>query len=194
MKIYKTDNKGEKELPMTSTHLSRVQCMTIFQSKTLYTFCIHKSNEHLYLWSKLSRCKQRDFKILSAQYMYTVLLANFTKKKKQLKASEKLIFPPMLMICLYVPGILSIEGVQSLGFALNLEASPPVGGYSIVSVDGHRFVKSVRWYRRLLRGTVDTKQHFINSAVHRFEKQNNLISLCWSTVTCNITSSFVSMV
>lgn len=106
-----------------------------------------------------------------------VLLANFTKKK-QLKASEKLIFPPMLMICLYVPGILSIEGVQSLGFALNLEASPPVGGDSIVSVDGHRFVKSVRWYRRLLRGTVDTKQHFINSAVHRFEKQNNLFSLC----------------
>lgn len=97
---------------------------------------------------------------------------------KKLKASEKLIFPPMLMICLYVPGILSIEGVQSLGFALNLEASPPVGGDSIVSVDGHRFVKSVRWYRRLLRGTVDTKQHFINSAVHRFEKQNNLISLC----------------
>lgn len=99
-------------------------------------------------------------------------------KKKKLKASEKLIFPPMLMICLYVPGILSIEGVQSLGFALNLEASPPVGGDSIVSVDGHRFVKSVRWYRRLLRGTVDTKQHFINSVVHRFEKQNNLISLC----------------
>lgn len=84
----------------------------------------------------------------------------------------------MLMICLYLPGILSIEGVQSLGFALNLEASPPVSGDSIVSVDGHRFVKSVRWYRRLLRGTVDTKQHFINSAVHRFEKQNNLISLC----------------
>lgn len=100
----------------------------------------------------------------------------------------------MLLICLYAPGILSIEGVQSLGFALNLEASPPIGGDSIVSVDGHRFVKSVRWYRRLLRGTVDTKQHFINSAVHRFEKQNNLISLCWSTIACNITASFVSMV
>lgn len=108
----------------------------------------------------------------------TCTSCKFYEKKKQLKASEKLIFPPMLMVCLYVPGILSIEGVQSLGFALNLEASPPVGGDSIVSVNGHRFVKSVRWYRRLLRGTVDTKQHFINSAVHRFEKQNNLISLC----------------
>lgn len=113
---------------------------------------------------------------------------------KKLKASEKLIFPPMLMICLYVPGILSIEGVQSLGFALNLEASPPVSGDSIVSVNGHRFVKSVCWYRRLLRGTVDTKQHFINSVVHRFEKQNNLpvISLCCSTVACNITSFCVN--
>lgn len=158
-----------------------------FQSKT---FCIHKSNGHLSLWSKLSRCKQRDFKILSAQYMYFLQILH----TKKLKASEKLIFPPMLMICLYLPGILSIEGVQSLGFALNLEASPPVSGDSIVSVDGHRFVKSVRWYRRLLRGTVDTKQLFINSAVHRFEKQNNLISLCWSTVACNITASFVSMV
>lgn len=160
-----------------------------FQSKTLYTFCIHKSNGHLSLWSKLSRCKQRDFKILSAQHMYFLQIL-----PKKLKASEKLIFQTMLLICLYAPGILSIEGVQSLGFALNLEASPPVGGDSIVSVDGHRFVKSVRWYRRLLRGTIDTKQHFINSAIHRFEKQYNLISLCWSTVACNITSSFVSMV
>lgn len=78
----------------------------------------------------------------------------------------------MPLISLYTPGILSIEGVQSLGFALDLEASPPVGRDSIVSVDGHRFVKSVRRYRRLLRRTVDTKRHFINSAVYRFEKQN----------------------
>lgn len=99
----------------------------------------------------------------------------------------------MPLISLYTPGILSIEGVQSLGFALDLEASPPVGRDSIVSVDGHRFVKSVRWYRRLLRGTVDTKRHFINSAVYRFEKTKQ-ISLYRSIVACNITSSFVSMV
>lgn len=37
MKIYKTDNKGEKELPKTSTHLSNVQGMTIFKAK-LFAF------------------------------------------------------------------------------------------------------------------------------------------------------------
>lgn len=146
--------------------------MTIFKAK-LFAF-INQMNIYPYEvnFPDASRETLKSYQHSICMYFLQIL------HTKKLKASEKLIFPPMLMICLYVPGILSIEGVQSLGFALNLEASPPVGGDSIVSVDGHRFVKSVRWYRRLLRGTVDTKQHFINSAVQRFEKQNNLISLC----------------
>lgn len=145
--------------------------MTIFKAK-LFAF-INQLN--IYPYEVNSPDASRE---TLKSYQHNICTSCKFCKKKKLKASEKLIFPPMLMICLYVPGILSIEGVQSLGFALNLEASPPVSGDSIVSVDGHRFVKSVCWYRRLLRGTVDTKQHFINSAVHRFEKQNNLISLC----------------
>lgn len=49
MKIYKTDNKGEKELPMTSTHLSRVQCMTIFKAKLYIPFAfINQMNIYPY--------------------------------------------------------------------------------------------------------------------------------------------------
>lgn len=77
MKIYKTDNKGEKELLKWLPLIVKCSMYDYFQSKT---FCIHKSNEHLSLWSKLSRCKQRDFKILSAQYMY--FLQILQKKKK----------------------------------------------------------------------------------------------------------------
>lgn len=102
-------------------------------------------------------------------YQYSIcIFCKFYKKK--LKVLEKLIFLSMLMICFYVFGILSIEGVQSFGFVLNLEVFFFVGGDFIVSVDGYRFVKSVRWYRRFLRGIVDIKQYFINLAVYRFEK------------------------
>lgn len=49
MKIYKTDNKGGKELPMTSTHLSRVQCMTIFKAKLYIPFAfINQMNIYTY--------------------------------------------------------------------------------------------------------------------------------------------------
>lgn len=49
MKIYKTDNKGEKELPVTSTHLSRVQCMTVFKAKLYIPFAfINQMNIYPY--------------------------------------------------------------------------------------------------------------------------------------------------
>ena len=69
---------------------------------------------------------------------------------------------------LYVPGILSIEGVQSFGLALNLEASSPISRHSIVCGDGHRLIKAVSRNGRLLRGSVVTEQHCITNTASNY--------------------------